>query len=475
MTKIVADNGALMETQHVGCAERVKEMAKIDGLRMLLGIVLGLLIGALVAETCPETHVVNGVVEENEGCKSVMVLLAWPGNLWMRALKAAVLPMIVVSITLSCVMLRKQSNAKAMGRFVIVYYLLTTALAVLEGALMTSVIIGPNVKFVNMTTDEFTPEARFVSGDKMVVSQVLNTLTTLIPENIINDPAQLQILPVISAAIILGTLLPEASPYLQICEDVAGVVEKVVRFLIYVAPVGVGSLVFGELGQHWKRLGDIIQYIGYFIAADVAGLLLHLLVVLPALFYLMTGRNPYVVLKNVVPAMIVALSCSSSAGTLPVTTRCAVEKNNVSPAISSFVLPLGATINMDGSAIGFPARVLFIALIQGSWDSISAAHLLTICLTSALMSVGAAPIPSAGLVLLTVIMDAVNVPIGYGFGLIAAIEWIPDRFETCINICGDSLAAVIVSHKYAESFGLSDSNGQRRSRSSSILAEPRGV
>lgn len=438
-------------------------LSKADSARMVLGIIIGLGLGALVAETC----------KEGEGCTAIMELLAWPGKLWMRALKAAVLPMIVTSITLSCVMLRKQGHAKAMGKFVIGYYLLTTFLATLEGAMASALIVLPNVKLVNMTSTEYAPPSALSStGGRTVVSQVLDTLTTLVPENIINDPAQMNILPVITASIVIGCMLPEASPYLKICEDFAAVIERVVRFLILLAPVGVGSLVLGELGAQWQKLGEILPHLAYFLLADFAGLVLHLFCTMPALFFYLTRRNPYAVLYNVLPACVVALSCSSSAGTLPVTTSCAVEKNGVSPTIASFVLPLGATINMDGSAIGFPARVLFVALIQGTWTTVSAGHLLTICLSSALMSVGAAPIPSAGLVLLTVIMDAVNVPIAYGFGLIAAIEWIPDRWETCVNICGDSLAAVIVSHRYAAELSLGNiEETLSRRRGSSMLLE----
>ncbi|EOD07727.1 hypothetical protein EMIHUDRAFT_218272 [Emiliania huxleyi CCMP1516] len=121
-----------------------------------------------------------------------------------------------------------------------------------------------------------------------------------------------------------------------------------------------------------------------------------------------------------------------AAGTLPVTTKCAIDSNNVHPAIARFVLPLGATINMDGSAIGFPCRVFFVALAQGTWTNPSPADLFTTALISTLMSIGAAPIPNAGLVLLTLILNT----------------WIPDRLETITNVTGDSLACVIINHRY---------------------------
>ena len=133
------------------------------------------------------------------------------------------------------------------------------------------------------------------------------------------------------------------------------------------------------------------------------------------------------------------------------TMRCA-SSNGVSPTVSRLVLPLGATINMDGTAIGYPIAVTFIAIVQGTWSAaaLNAGDVVVVCIVSALCSMGAAPIPSAGAVLLVVILETCQVPAGFGFALILAVDWLYDRPETMVNVAGDSFAAVLAQLRHGD-------------------------
>jgi len=178
------------------------------------------------------------------------------------------------------------------------------------------------------------------------------------------------------------------------------------------------------------------------LAVLIAGLIIHVFITLPILFFTFVRRNPFSYMKNLLPVILTAFATSSSAATLPTTTKCAVEVNGVDKRVANFVLPLGATINMDGTAVKYPVMVIWLAYAQGLTFTPSQQVLLAIL--SVLTSVGSAPIPTAGLALWIMVLNAVGVPVNGLLGLLFGMEWLVDRLETMVNVTSDSICAGIM-------------------------------
>lgn len=161
------------------------------------------------------------------------------------------------------------------------------------------------------------------------------------------------------------------------------------------------------------------------------------------MYFAVTRRNPFSFMKNLAPALLVAVGTSSSAATLPTTTQCAIEANNIHPVTANFVLPLGATVNMDGTAIKYPCMVIWLGVAQGmSFNFLDQLVLGIICV---LTSMGSAPIPTAGLAMWVMVLEATGVPVNGLLGLIFSMEWLVDRLETIVNVTSDSIAAGIMN------------------------------
>jgi len=194
---------------------------------------------------------------------------------------------------------------------------------------------------------------------------------------------------------------------------------------------------------------DVLKKTTIFLSTVFTGLAFHLFIIYPSLYYFFTRKNPFVYMYNIMDAMLTALAISSSFATLPVTLRCA-KKNKVQDDIARFCLYIGATINMDGTTIGFPTAAMFVAYGEGI--TLNFGDMLLIVILSTVSSMGAAPIPQSGLVLLMIILGNLAIPMESVFSLIVAVDWIYDRPETMVNIVGDSFAAGIMSHHFGKQF-----------------------
>jgi Na+/H+-dicarboxylate symporter len=215
-----------------------------------------------------------------------------------------------------------------------------------------------------------------------------------------------------------------------------------VGWLMYAAPVGVGALIAARLGQAGggAAFAAEIAAIGRYCVAVIFGLLVHACVVLPLALWVLTGRSPRRYAANMAEALVTAFSTASSSATLAVTMRC-VEENRVRPATASFVLPLGATVNMDGTALYEAIAAMFIAQAWGVELSLGAQAV--VALTATLASIGAAGIPQAGLVTMIMVLEAVGLPLE-GIAAILAVDWFLDRCRTTVNVWGDAVAAAVV-------------------------------
>merc|ERR1712136_448035 len=217
---------------------------------------------------------------------------------------------------------------------------------------------------------------------------------------------------------------------------------RIVNIIIWFTPIGVMFLIAGEI----MKMNDPVQImasLGLYIVTVISGLLIHGLIILPALYFLFVRKNPYSYLSGVTQALLTAVSTSSSSATLPITINCLENNNKVDRRITRFVLPIGATINMDGTALYEAVAAIYIAQVNGIY--LNFGQIVTTCLTATLASIGAAGIPSAGLVTLIIVLQSVNLPTE-DISLILAIDWFLDRVRTSINVLGDSVGAGIIAH-----------------------------
>ena len=216
-----------------------------------------------------------------------------------------------------------------------------------------------------------------------------------------------------------------------------------VMLLMKVAPLGIFCLVTARFGeaQAAGELGDVIRQTGWYMITVLTGLGIHALITLPLILWVVTRRNPYRFLWQMSRAILTAFSTASSSATLPVTMECAEKEAGVSERSANFVLPLGATINMDGTALYEAAAAIFIAQVIGA--DLTMMQQVTIALTATLAAVGAAGIPEAGLVTMLIVLNAVGLPVEY-VALILSVDWLLDRFRTAVNAFGDACGSAVI-------------------------------
>src|SRR5690606_7481530 len=207
--------------------------------------------------------------------------------------------------------------------------------------------------------------------------------------------------------------------------------------------LGIFCLVAARFGQAQLegRMSEVISQTGWYMAAILIGLAIHALVVLPVGLWVFTRRNPYRFLFQMSQALLTAFSTASSSATLPVTMECAQDKALVSKRATEFVVPLGATVNMNGTALYEAGAALYIAQAVGI--PLSLTQQITVALTATLAAIGAAGIPEAGLVTMLIVLNAVGLPVEY-IGLILAVDWLLDRFRTAVNVFGDAVGAAVI-------------------------------
>ncbi|XP_071799346.1 uncharacterized protein [Asterias amurensis] len=234
------------------------------------------------------------------------------------------------------------------------------------------------------------------------------------------------------------------------------IIMKLVQALMWYAPVGILFLIVGSMAQVEDWVTTLAQ-LGMYMVTVIAGLAIHGLLILPGLYVIFTRKNPFKYLVGCSYALVTALGTSSSSATLPVTTTCLEERNGVDSRVVRFMLPVGATINMDGTALYEAVAAIFIAQINNV--SLNLAQLITVSLTATFASIGAAGIPQAGLVTMVIVLSAVGLPTD-DIALILAVDFILDRLRTMINVEGDSIGAGIVAHLSREDLASEDKRGK---------------
>ncbi len=287
-----------------------------------------------------------------------------------------------------------------------------------------------------------------LKGKPHSVGAVLrNVVVGLIPRNLFNSMANNEVLPLIIFSLLLGgvltTLGKVGKPVIKVFEGLNEAIMKIVHLLMLTAPVGIGALIAGRLGDAggFSGFGPELIRLGKYSATVIIGLLIHGMIVLPLILRFFGQRNIRRYSLNTAPALTTAFSTASSAATIPLTMQCVTEGSQVSKRTASFVLPLGATINMDGTALYEAVAAIFIAQIYGI--DLGSVEMVVIFLTATLAAIGAAGIPEAGLVTMVIVLQAVNLPIE-GISLILVIDWFLDRCRTTVNVWGDAVGAAVV-------------------------------
>lgn len=357
------------------------------------------------------------------------------GDLFLRLIKFIIAPLVLSTLIVGVASIGDPKSLGRIGLKTVIYYMATTAVAIAIG-LAVAYVISPGK---GLSIDMSTTEEVDVEESEGVVDTFLN----IVPENPFEALAEGEILQIIFLAIFVGlaiTLIGEkGEPLKRFFDSLAEVMFWITDIIMRFAPIGVLGLIAPIIGEYGASV--LLPLLKIILAVAIA-CVIHAVLVYSGSVKAFAKMNPLVFFKGIAPAAAVAFSTASSAGTLPVTIKNTQENLGVSNKISSFVLPLGATINMDGTAIYQGAAVVFIAQFYDLELSLTA--LLTVILTTVLASIGTAGVPGAGMIMLAMVLASINLPLE-GIALIAGIDRILDMFRTTVNIVGDSACAVSVA------------------------------
>jgi len=424
--------------------------------QIMIALVLAVLAGALSGKDAA----VFGV--------SFYAMFAFVGALFLNALKMIIVPLVVSSIIVGIAGIGSSGALGRLGGKTLLYYLTTSLLAIIVGLLMVNlfspgIIDGQPAREVIGQLDDETVNEVLSKVEGKGAGDLAGIFLQLFPPNIIEAASSNgQLLGLIVFSLLMGYFMTRIEePYAQslfgFWSGLNQVMMMITDLIIKFAPIGVFGLVAKVVADtDTSRLDELAQTVGVFFLTVVAALAVHLLVTLPLMLKFIAGVSPIRHYKAMAPALLTAFSTSSSASTLPLTMEC-VEKNaGVSNRTTSFVLPLGATVNMDGTALYECVAAMFIAQAYGLDLPFSVQF--TVVLIALMTSIGVAAIPSASLVAITVILAAIGLPAD-GIAMIMAVDRILDMFRTATNVFSDSCGAVVIAKLQGEEGILTDEDG----------------
>jgi Na+/H+-dicarboxylate symporter len=360
-------------------------------------------------------------------------LFALIGKIFVASLKVLVVPLVFVSLVCGVCHLSDQSSLGRMSLKTIVLYLATTAIAI-SAAMTLANIVNPGVGI------ELEAEANFAPPQAV---PLLDVLANIFPTNPFQAMAEGNMLQVIVFAILVGLAIGRSGvPGERIGKqfnDWNDVLMTLVSMLMNLAPYGVFALLFSLFAS--KGLGPVQELLSYMLTV-ITVLLVHGLVVYPIILRMFSGMSPIIFLRKMWPVQMFAFSTASSSATLPVTIKNAEQNLGVGTRSASFVLPLGATINMDGTAIMQGVATVFIAQAFGL--DLSMGDYLLVIATATLASIGTAGVPGVGLITLSMVLQQVGLPVE-GIALIIGVDRLLDMIRTAINVTGDTMVSVVIA------------------------------
>ncbi|XP_029163275.1 excitatory amino acid transporter 1 isoform X2 [Nylanderia fulva] len=387
------------------------------------------------------------------------------GDLFLRMLKSLILPLIISSL-ISAIGSLDLSLSGKIGARAIGYYMVTTICAVVLGIILV-VSIQPGV---GSSATETKKPAQNVS----TVDTLMDLVRNMFPPNLVQaciaqhrtepklpenasipmdewelmekEVSGTNILGLVVFATVMGITLgkmgPQAKPLLNFFESLSGAMMLITNWVIWLSPIGVLFLVASKITE-MKSLDEVVGQLGMYFLTVLIALLIHGFLILPGLYFLLTKKNPYIYISNMAQALVTAFGTSSSSATLPIAISCLEGRNGIDSRVTRFVMPIGATVNMDGTALYEAVAAIFISQVRKI--SLSFGQLVAVSITATAASIGAAGIPQAGLVTMVMVLDTVRLPANDVF-LIIAVDWLLDRCRTTVNVIGDSLGAGIVQH-----------------------------
>uniref|UniRef100_A0AAQ6IVM8 Amino acid transporter n=1 Tax=Anabas testudineus TaxID=64144 RepID=A0AAQ6IVM8_ANATE len=458
---------------------RVKNVCKQNGLLIMsvLAVVIGCLLGFFLR---------TRRLTEQE-----VKYFQFPGELLMRMLKMLILPLVVSSLMSGLAALDAKCSSR-LGLITVSYYLWTTFVAVIVGIIMVSIIHPGGAAQKEDSEDSGKPimssadalldlirnmfpsnlvqatfqqptvsQAQAESTSRRVLiygiqddngTDIQNFALDLTPPPDVlihtqegtSDGMNVLGIVIFSATmgIMLGRMGPNGSALVNFCQSLNEAVLKIVAIVIWYFPFGIVFLVAGKILE-MSDPSAMGKKLGFYAVTVVFGLVLHGLFILPAMYFFITKKSPIVYIRGILQALLIALATSSSSATLPITFKCLLENNHIDRRIIRFVLPVGATINMDGTALYEAVAAIFIAQVNNY--ELDFGQIITISITATAASIGAAGIPQAGLVTMVIVLTSVGLPTD-DITLIIAVDWALDRFRTMVNVMGDALATGIMAH-----------------------------
>ena len=411
--------------------------------KILIGLISGGTIGA-IANAANLT-----------GLAQALIALEPIGTGFIRLITMIVIPLVVASLLVGTASLGDISKLGRIGGKTLAYYMFTTAVAVTIG-LGLSNLIKPGSDVDPATRDQLAARFQTEAQDKMEIAaeapSLVDVLLNMIPRNPIQAAAEFDLLALIFFSIVFGaavSVLPEAqkTPVLSFFEGVNNASMIIIGWVMKIAPYAVFALIAAVVAQFGL---DLLRSLFIYSLVVVLGLLLHLFGTVGIMVRVAARLNPVYFFKQVVAVPIFAFSTSSSSATLPVSISTAQNKLGISRQVTGFVLPLGATVNMDGTALYQAVAVMFIAQIYGI--PIGLTGQLTIVLTATLASVGAAGVPSSGIITLIIVLQSVGLgdQVEAGIALILGVDRILDMLRTAVNVTGDMSCTAFIARSEGE-------------------------
>lgn len=399
--------------------------------KLLLAILLGITLGVIIGGVTPE----------------IGLSIQFLGELFLKALFVMVVPLVISSMIVGVSSLGDVRQLGPLGTRTVLFFMATTGIAVVIGLLLV-LAIHPGTPGTSVDASDLANVSERLENKPATVSGLLHTiLTGLVPKNLFSAMANAEVLPLIIFSLVFGgvlTTIGERGQFvIRFFEGVNDAIMAMVHLLMWTAPVGIGALIAGRLGAaggfsgFWPQLVSL----GAYAATVIIALLIHALIVLPLILHFIGKQSVPKYARNLSTALTTAFSTSSSSATLPLTMEAVIDEHGISSRTARFVLPLGATINMNGTALYEAVAAMFIAQSYGI--ELSFAQMIIVVLTATLAGVGAAGIPEAGLVTMVIVLKAVGLPLE-GVALILVIDWFLDRCRTTVNVWGDAVGAAVI-------------------------------
>ena len=439
-------------------------------LGLIIGAILGLISGQVAIDAVPAGTADRAAQAQSQlKLRWDFVLYDLVGDLFLNGLKLIIVPIVMSSLIVSVAGMGRHSGFARLGGKTLLYYMSTSLIAILIGLALVNIIqpgvvesgqpvldIESTEQFAKQFAEQQATLTEKTQGRKP--GDFLDTIRKMVPPNVIAAAAQGQLLGLIVVALLIGFFItrlsgPPHDVFLHFWQAIYDLTLMVTNLVLRFAPLGVGALLARTLSDSYTtlalddRLTDFVQIIVMFFVTALGALGVHFLIVLPLILLLVGRVKPWRHYRAMAPALMTAFSTASSSATLPVTIDCIENRAGVSNRVGSFVLPLGATVNMDGTALYECVAAIFIAQAYGI--ELSIANQFYIVLVALLTSIGVAGVPSASLVAIVIILKGVGVPME-GLAIILVVDRLLDMCRTAVNIFSDSCGAVTIASTEGE-------------------------